>query len=118
MWAVAVGEQVQGHETPSPVSTGELTDGALIRPRMPGSDDGSNPCSAHELFGPIAKSLTGRALTDDDPPTSRAIQELFELRNAIAHRAAEPADRQRAEVVAAVRTAFVWLDGPPDQSAR
>lgn len=65
--------------------------------------------AAIDLFHKTMKATVGRALHDEDPTLHRAIQRLFELRNAIVHAGETPApDVGRAAVLAA-RGAFDWL---------
>lgn len=65
--------------------------------------------SAHELFGQIAYAVLGRSLRDDNRPVFTQVQKLFEARNQMAHRGAEPDRAGTWEFVRTAYDVFDWL---------
>jgi hypothetical protein len=67
--------------------------------------------AATTLFDKLIKRVQGRSLREEDKPLFREICELFEARNAVAHRAELPTVEESQRLVRAARRAFQWLDG-------
>lgn len=84
-------------------STRPLLDTLLRKPRI-----FQEP--ALELFGEVAKAVLGRSLRDDDRLLWKKIDELFQVRNKMAHIADRPSPEKARELVIAASQAMKWLD--------
>lgn len=62
------------------------------------------------LYDKLMKVAQGRSLRDDDRAAFKALQQLFTLRNAVAHSGARPDATTAAAAVRAARTAIQWVD--------
>ncbi len=65
--------------------------------------------SASELFGHISQAILGRNLRADDQPLFRKVEKIFQLRNRMAHRGAEPTQADVAPLVVDAYRVFEWL---------
>lgn len=86
-----------------------LLDLALSNPR-------AFPRAAIDLFDSVAQALIGRSYRVEDKAGFRELQQLFELRNQVAHRAQTIEESSARTAIRAGEAAFVWLDGVVEQA--
>jgi hypothetical protein len=65
--------------------------------------------SASELFGHISQAIVGHNLRADDRPLFKKVENIFQLRNQMAHRGAEPTRADVAPLVVDAYRVFEWL---------
>jgi hypothetical protein len=71
----------------------------------------SSCSSIHVLASKVSQQILGRSLEVDDPDLFDQIKNLTKIRNAIVHEAASPSEEQARELLAAVDSYVIWLDG-------
>lgn len=66
--------------------------------------------AAAAMFDKLAEAAVGRSLRHEDPNLFRAIDALFQARNAFAHRGVQPSRREAISAAEAAEKAFDWLE--------
>jgi hypothetical protein len=69
--------------------------------------------AAAALFDKAMRAALGHSLKDEHRDLFKRIDNLFRLRNGIAHRGQRPSSPEANEAVAAARKVFEWLDALP-----
>jgi hypothetical protein len=67
--------------------------------------------AADGLFDKLMHATSGRSLRQDDRQLFKHIQELYTVRNRIAHSGRLPDELEAGRVVRSARRCFTWLDG-------